>query len=165
MSDLISRQAAIEAIVKEANQDGAYGYVDTKSAVKILMSIPSEREDMYVKFREWLSAEADDVWEYYAEADGGELTQRAKEDCKEMLLYGYTKGKNERESGVWIPVKKVYRTNDVDFPNTHIEWETATYPDDVDAVRCSKCGEVFDFADARNWCTECGAKMRGGEDE
>lgn len=59
----------------------------------------------------------------------------------------------------WIPVKKVYRTNDVDFPNTHIEWETATEPDDIDAVRCSKCGEVFDFEDARNWCTECGAKM------
>lgn len=65
-------------------------------------------------------------------------------------------------TGEWIPVKKIYRTNDVDFPNTYIEWETATEPDDIDAVRCSKCGEVFDFEDARNWCTECGAKMKGG---
>lgn len=64
-------------------------------------------------------------------------------------------------TGEWVPVKKVYRTNDADFPNTHIEWETATCPDDVDAVRCSECGEVFDFGDARNWCAECGAKMDG----
>lgn len=65
-------------------------------------------------------------------------------------------------TGEWIPVTKVYRTTEADFPETHIEWETATEPDEIDAVRCSECGEVFDFEDARNWCTECGAKMKGG---
>lgn len=62
--------------------------------------------------------------------------------------------------GEWIPVRKVFRTTEADFPKTHIDWETATDPDDIDAVRCSKCGEVFDFGGARNWCTECGAKMK-----
>jgi len=84
-------------------------------------------------------------------------------DNMHVILNAFDTAPTER-TGEWIPVKKVYRTNDADFPNTHIEWETATYPDDVDAVRCSECGEVFDFADARNWCTECGAKMNKGGD-
>lgn len=94
--------------------------------------------------------------------------QHAVEDIKEhantitdalIILENFPPVTPTERTGEWIPVKKVYRTNDVDFPNTHIEWEAATEPDEIDAVRCSECGEVFDFEDARNWCTECGAKM------
>lgn len=69
----------------------------------------------------------------------------------------------ERKKGKWIPVTKIYKVTEDQFPKTHIEWVDATEPDEIDAVRCSECGEVFDFQDARNWCTECGADMRGLE--
>ena len=39
--DMISRQAAIDKFTVESNQDGAYGYLDTKSAVGILNDLPS----------------------------------------------------------------------------------------------------------------------------
>lgn len=66
----------------------------------------------------------------------------------------------ERKKGKWIPVTKIYKVTEGQFPNTHIEWVDTTDPDKIDAVRCSECREVFDFQDARNWCTECGADMR-----
>ena len=72
----------------------------------------------------------------------------------------------DRPIGRWIPVTKVYKPKDNEFPDMYIEeWEDAVEPDEIDAVKCSDCGEVFDFADARNWCTQCGAKMEGGEEE
>ena len=66
----------------------------------------------------------------------------------------------ERKKGKWLPVTKIYKVTEGQFPNTHIEWVDATEPDEIDAVRCSECREVFDFQEARNWCTECGADMR-----
>ena len=71
---------------------------------------------------------------------------------------------SEPKTGHWIPVTEVYKSKDDEFPYMHIEWEEATEPDEIDAVKCSECGEVFDFADARNWCTQCGARMRGEEE-
>lgn len=43
MSDLISRQAAINAIISESTADGAYGYIDTKNAVDLIEKLPSAR--------------------------------------------------------------------------------------------------------------------------
>lgn len=40
-NDLVFRQDAIEAIIRETNQDGAYGYGDTKSLVNVLDALPS----------------------------------------------------------------------------------------------------------------------------
>lgn len=39
--DTIRRQAAIDAVEKESQVDGAYGYMDTKSIVDLLMDLPS----------------------------------------------------------------------------------------------------------------------------
>ena len=39
--DLISRKAAIDKFIEASNKDGAYGYLDTKSAVGILNDLPS----------------------------------------------------------------------------------------------------------------------------
>ena len=44
MSDLISRAAAIDALEKESQVDGAYGYMDTKSIVDLLMDLPSAQQ-------------------------------------------------------------------------------------------------------------------------
>ena len=45
MSDLISRQAAIDAVEKESQVDGAYGYMDTKSIVDLLNDLPSAQPE------------------------------------------------------------------------------------------------------------------------
>lgn len=67
----------------------------------------------------------------------------------------------ERKKGKWIPVTRIYKVTEEQFPNTHIEWVDATEPDEIDGVRCSECDTVYDFIEARNWCSECGADMRG----
>ena len=71
----------------------------------------------------------------------------------------------ERKKGKWIPVTRIYKVTEEQFPNTHIEWVDATEPDEIDGVRCSECGTVYDFIEARNWCSECGADMRGDKHE
>ncbi len=71
----------------------------------------------------------------------------------------------ERKKGKWIPATKIYKVTEEQFPKTHIEWVDATEPDEIDGVRCSECGTVYDFIEARNWCSECGADMRGDEHE
>lgn len=41
MNDLISRKEAIDAVEKESQVDGAYGYMDTKSIIDLLSDLPS----------------------------------------------------------------------------------------------------------------------------
>ena len=60
MNDLISRQAAIEWLIAEANAEGAYGYVDTKTIVDCLNSMPlaqAEQTKMIKEIREWINSE------------------------------------------------------------------------------------------------------------
>lgn len=71
---------------------------------------------------------------------------------------------SERKKGKWIPVTRIYKVTEEQFPNTHIEWVDATEPDEIDGVRCSECDTVYDFIEARNWCSECGADMRGEQE-
>ena len=33
----------------------------------------------------------------------------------------------------------------------------------IDMLRCSVCGAFFDVSETRNFCSECGADMRGGK--
>lgn len=46
MSDLISRQAAIDAVIKETYMDGAYGYSDAKSLVDAICDLPSAQPEI-----------------------------------------------------------------------------------------------------------------------
>ena len=71
---------------------------------------------------------------------------------------------SERKKGKWIPVTSKFAVQEGRFPNTVLVWEDATEPDDIDGLKCSECGTVYDFTEARNWCSECGADMRGEED-
>lgn len=43
--DTIRRQSAIDAVEKESQVDGAYGYMDTKSIVDLLMDLPSAQPE------------------------------------------------------------------------------------------------------------------------
>lgn len=45
MEDTISRCSAIDAILKEANKDGTYGYIDAKTAVDVLNGLPEEEPE------------------------------------------------------------------------------------------------------------------------
>ena len=78
------------------------------------------------------------------------------------------------KTGKWIPVTRIEEWHQEEgligfppeareFPICTVKYVDATEPDEVDAVRCSECGAIFDFADARNWCSECGADMREGD--
>lgn len=49
--DTISRQLAVDTVLKESNMDGAYGYMDTKSIVKLLNNQPSAPERKKGKWR------------------------------------------------------------------------------------------------------------------
>lgn len=69
----------------------------------------------------------------------------------------------EREKGRWIPVSCKRRLGEAGILIK--EYVETSDPYDVVAVKCSKCGEVFDFDDARYFCSHCGADMRKGGKE
>ena len=70
----------------------------------------------------------------------------------------------KRERGKWIPMTRRYFINPDSFPYMTSKWIEATGSDEVEAMKCSKCGTVYDFTEARNWCSECGADNRGGDE-
>lgn len=46
MSNLISKEEAIKAIISESLKDGAYGYMDTKSIVDLLNDLPAAQPEI-----------------------------------------------------------------------------------------------------------------------
>ena len=46
MRKLIDLDTAIDAVLKESNTDGAYGYMDTKSIVDLLNDLPSAQPEI-----------------------------------------------------------------------------------------------------------------------
>lgn len=96
--------------------------------------------------------------------------------CDDPAYQGYVKkehlidmlktapsAQSERKTGRWIPVTKTYEVKEEEFPEMRVKWVDAVEPDEEDAVRCSECKTVFDFESARNWCSQCGARMKGGD--
>lgn len=51
--DLISRKAAIDAIISESTADGAYGYVDTKSIMNLINKLTSAQQKL-----QWIPVKA-----------------------------------------------------------------------------------------------------------
>ena len=86
------------------------------------------------------------------------------DDIEKLIIGCLPSEQPERKKGKWIPVTIIYKVTEEQFPNTHIEWVDATEPDEIDGVRCSECDTVYDFIEARNWCSECGADMRGEQE-
>ena len=64
---------------------------------------------------------------------------------------------------------------DVDFDNTDRIWFHTKHGKDVEFVKrkegkwieehCSECGCYVYHGDVRNFCPNCGAKMKGGKEE
>ena len=46
----------------------------------------------------------------------------------------------------------------------HGKWIHTTWDGKYDAWRCSECGSEFLYLVADNYCGECGARMKGGEE-
>lgn len=61
MDDLISRQAAIDAVEKESQVDGAYGYMDTKSIIDLLCDLPSAQPEI-IRCKECKRQDTDNVF-------------------------------------------------------------------------------------------------------
>lgn len=59
MGKLIDLDTTINAVVKESQVDGAYGYMDTKSIVDLLNDLPSARSEI-IRCGECKYAEAAD---------------------------------------------------------------------------------------------------------
>ena len=82
--DLIDRQEAINAIVKESHKDGAYGYVDASDATKVLNALPSADMD--------LSGFSDKLWRAAYERGKAEavrwipVSEQLPEDEQEVLF-------------------------------------------------------------------------------
>ena len=127
MGDLISRQAAIDAV--------------KKNTFRLI-------------FAEEQNYEGHVAWS--ANAVYG--------DVIEGTLLELPSAQPEHPKGKWIPVTRIYKATKDEFPYMHIEWVDSTELDEIDGLRCSKCGTVYDFTEARNWCSECGADMRGEQD-
>jgi len=168
MYDPISRQAAIDALGEKplAWTEGEYELglqQQWESDVEALKNLPSAKperltDDDYEAIRIHLSAIKEGLCNQHRWKEAEEYERII--DRFVALVSDAT----ERKKGKWIPVTKIYKVTEGQFPETHIEWADTTEPDEIDALRCSECGEVFDFQDARNWCTECGADMRGEQE-
>ena len=119
----------------------------------------------------------EEQWDTITDVDfehTNEITFHTKHG-KEVVFVKKSAQPEQRKKGKWIPVTRIEEWNKEDgltgfppevavFPNCTIKYVDATEPDEVDAVRCSECGTVYDFTEARNWCSECGADMRGEHD-
>ena len=71
-NDLVFRRDAIEAIIRETNQDGAYGYGDTKSLVNVLDALPSvQSKPLRINLNEWVKVKLTDLGKeiYYHQFD------------------------------------------------------------------------------------------------
>ena len=64
MRKLIYLDAAIDAVLKESNADGAYGYMDTKSIVDLLSDLPSAQPEI-VRCKDCKYGEQDEYSRWY----------------------------------------------------------------------------------------------------
>ena len=114
---LIERQAAIDAIEKESQVDGAYGYMDTKSIVDCLNDLPSAQPDpMWIPCCERLP---EDKTAYYLAtvANHGLSFTTTLNNNVECVRWDYDRRKGqdswhwctERTVIAWMPLPEPYR--------------------------------------------------------
>ena len=148
--DMVSRQKAIEAVEKESQVDGAYGYMDTKSIVDLLNDLPPAQPNL----QPTCSQLATDTISRQAAIDA--LNKRfddiPMEQTQEILLLRrdlrtLPSAQPERKKGKWVGTEF---DGYADGNPVYCEW------------KCSACGCVVeDEEPAWNYCPNCGADMRG----
>ena len=90
MTDLISRQAALNIRFNDAiNEDGVL-YVPLRDFTNGLKALPSAQPEYYDY------SDIDDVWEFYAEEQDINFTDNAKQ-LKDAMWVGYQKGKQDAQ--------------------------------------------------------------------
>lgn len=91
-SDLISREKAIESMELESAKEGAYGYIDIKSAVETLEELPSADAVSREEY-EGVKAYMDTLVDAFIE-DGEELAESVKvvrcKDCRQYIPHDLT---------------------------------------------------------------------------
>ena len=114
MDDLISRQAAIDAVTDELDMIDHVPQWVFDRLVKRLKQLPPAQPEVLAHGEGELSAQP------------------------------------ERKKGKWIITK------------TERGWNCAEYPTEV---TCSNCNYIEDYQKALDFCPNCGADMRGEQDE
>lgn len=146
MSDLISRQAAINAI---ENTECELLPEEWNELTDSIMNVPSAQPDFYDY------SDIEPLWESFAKEHDVNLTDGAKQ-LKDAMWAGYRKGKADAQpEQQWIPIKTRPMTDEErDYWSEHygydIEYEDAVMfdckmPEDKQPVWVqSKCGYIYE---------------------
>ena len=141
MSDLISRQAAIDALVNESQSDGAYGYIDTKSIICMLNDLPSVQPDVPDR----------NVGDLISREAMGDAVNRIRLSKNETWYSFYQKVLNELCK---LPSADVVERK-------HGKW--IMHIDDLvpveSTMECSECHHEQSLIIDDNFCPNCGTKM------
>ncbi len=163
MNDLISRLSEIRSNYNCFDENEEPYYRALSEAIQLASAQPEERTetpacDLILQTLK----DAQPEWLPPADTD---LSAYSDKLWKAAYERGKREAESERKRGKWIPMTRRYFINPDSLPYMTSKWIEATGSDEVEALKCSKCGAVYDFTEARNWCSECGADMRGREDE
>lgn len=153
MDDLISRRAAIDAVEKESQVDGAYGYMDTKSIVDLLNDLSSAQPEP---------------------CEDAISRRRLLNDLKELIAaWEKYPVMAEQIKGVETAIGYVETIPSVTQKRKTRKWNFIG----DNMFECSCCGTPYTTRQLNSWrnkdidpyapyfCPNCGADMRGEENE
>ena len=135
MDDLIKRSDAIKAIKQWLDNDGSLFDVGLNQAIREIKRLPSAEEEEF----EWCH----DCKEYDQDAHCcHRYSKRIRQAVEEI--------KADRPQGEWMPFRSE-------------EWISPI----ADFYKCSICGKRVNLLQMRsyNFCPNCGAHMKGANDE
>ena len=160
--DLISRAEAIDALVKETKAEGAYGYIDATSVVHVISNLPSDdrsRGEQYKKGFE--DAKRAFLVEYARESEN----MRKRNAQLEVMINAQKAISADRPKGEWIETAQDYYEA-VNKKGGGVNENTEYFTDDIACSEClTKFSNIDNETERFNYCPNCGAVMRGEENE
>ena len=155
MDDLISRQAAIDALDKRFDSIPMNQTTEILLLRKDLRELPSTQPETAERTTEMAQNVSDgDLISRKAAMNRIDeaLARVFKEPCGELILRKVPSAQPQRKTGKWI------ERNPQNSPDCRL-------------IECSECGNAYivgydidydDWIDGRNFCMKCGADLRGG---